>query len=223
MRRLSLPLTLLTVAGLAACAIAEDAPSRATQAAQATPETPAVTALAIGSKAPMTDVKMKNVDGKDVTIAGLKGTKGTLVVFTCNACPFAKAWEQRIVTLGNTWSKKGIGVIAINPNDPAKVAEDGYAQMKERAKARKMAFPYAVDASSDIARAYGATRTPEAFLFDAEGTLVYHGAVDDNRDAAGVKTRYLEEAIKAIAAGQAVPTAETKSVGCTIKWRNAKA
>jgi peroxiredoxin len=178
------------------------------------------TPLALGSAIPMADAKLKNVDGKDITIANVKGKKGTLVVFTCNACPWAKAWETRIVELGNTWAPKGIGMIAINPNDPSANREDGYDVMKSRAKQRGMKFPYVVDATSDLARAFGATRTPEVFLFDAEDKLVYHGAVDDNgREPDKVSERYLADALTAVSSGKEIAVAETKAMGCTIKFR----
>jgi peroxiredoxin len=176
--------------------------------------------LALGESAPNADVAMKNIDGKDVTIDGVKGEKGTLVVFTCNACPWAKAWETRIAELGNAYRKKGIGVIAINPNDPSVAADDSYDVMKKRAKERKMAYPYVVDATSDVARAFGATRTPEVFLFDASGKLVYHGAVDDNaKEPKKVQARWLRDALDAVVAGKAVAMTETKALGCTIKFR----
>ena len=181
------------------------------------------TALALGSKAPMATTKMKTAAGKDVSIADVKGAKGTLVVFTCNACPYAKKWEERIVKLGNEATKKGIGVIAINANDPAVNATDDYANMVARAKERGMKYAYALDATSDIARAFGATRTPEAFLFDSAGKLVYHGTVDDNcDDASAVKQPWLANAVWAVAGGKPVPVAETKSIGCGIKFRAAK-
>ncbi len=180
-------------------------------------------ALALGAKAPMADTRMKTAAGTQVSIADVKGAKGTLVVFTCNACPFAKKWEERIVKLGNQASKKGIGVIAINANDPGVNPADGYATMVTRAKERHMKFAYAMDSTSDIARAFGATRTPEAFLFDARGRLVYHGTIDDNADdAKAVKQPYLANAVWAVAGGKAVPVAETKSLGCGIKFRAAK-
>ena len=181
------------------------------------------TALTLGSKAPMATTKMKTASGKDVSIADVKGAKGTLVVFTCNACPYAKKWEERIVKLGNEANRKGIGVIAINANDPAVNVTDDYANMVTRAKERSMKYAYALDATSDITRAFGATRTPEAFLFDAAGRLVYHGTVDDNcDDASAVKQPYLANAVWAVAGGKAVPVAETKSIGCGIKFRAAK-
>jgi len=179
------------------------------------------TSLALGAKAPMATSKMKTANGKEVSIADVKGAKGTLVVFTCNACPWAKKWESRIVQLGNDAGKKGIGMIAINSNDPNVNAADGYDEMVVRAKERGMKFAYAYDATSGIARAFGATRTPEAFLFDASGKLVYHGTIDDNADdAAAVKDPYLANAVNAVAGGKAVPVAETKALGCGIKFRS---
>ena len=180
----------------------------------------ATTALAIGKSAPKADVKMVNVDGKSTSIAEVKGAKGTLVVFTCNSCPWAQAWQARIAELGNTYAKQGIGVIAINPNDPGVKPEDDMAGMKDRAKLLSLEFPYVMDATSDVARAFGATRTPEAFLFDAKGKLVYHGAVDDNgREPDQVTARWLNDALSATVAGKAVAVKETKSLGCSIKFR----
>lgn len=176
--------------------------------------------LDIGKEAVATDVKMRSVDGTQVSIADVKGEKGTLVVFTCNHCPWAKAWEERIVSLGNEYSTKGIGVIAINPNDPTVYEDDGIEAMKARADARGMKFPYVVDATSDVARAYGATKTPEIFLFDAAGKLVYYGAVDDNaEEPQNVEQPYLANALQAVVSGEAVPVPTTKAIGCSIKFR----
>ncbi|HZN54621.1 MAG TPA: thioredoxin family protein [Candidatus Polarisedimenticolaceae bacterium] len=177
--------------------------------------------LPMGAAIPMGDVKMKSVDGKDLALADVKKPAGTLVVFTCNHCPFAKMWETRIVELGNTYAAKGIGVVAVNANDPAVAADDSYEKMQERAKQRGMQFPYVVDATSDVARAFGATRTPEVFLFDAEGKLVYHGAVDDNgQEPEKVTHAYLKNALDAVVSGKEVPVKETKSIGCGIKFRS---
>ena len=184
--------------------------------AQDAPPTP----LTLGATIPRAEAKLRNVDGKDVTIASLKGRKGTLVVFTCNACPWAKKWEARLTRIGNEALKRGIGVVAINANDPERNKEDGYEVMQARAKDRGMKFAYAMDRTSDVARAFGASRTPEAFLFDASGALVYHGAIDDNADDAAKVTRpYLEDAVNAVAAGKGVGTAQTKALGCSIKFR----
>jgi peroxiredoxin len=174
--------------------------------------------LNIGDKAPDTTVKMKNVDGKEVSIADAAGKNGTLVVFTCNHCPFAKAWQERIAAIGNSGKDKGVGVIAINSNDPTDYAEDGYAEMQKRAQTLGFTFPYVVDGTSDVARAFDAKRTPEAFLFDKDGKLVYHGAIDDSQDASAVKDHFLQDAIAASTAGQPVANKETKFVGCGIKF-----
>src|SRR5688572_27119925 len=128
--------------------------------------------LDIGQPAVATAVKMQSVDGRMLSIADIKGAKGTLVVFTCNHCPWAKAWEQRIVEIGNAYLDKGVGAIAINPNDPTVYEDDAIEKMKARAQEKGMKFPYVVDATSDVARAYGASKTPEIFLFDATDKLV---------------------------------------------------
>lgn len=176
--------------------------------------------LALGTGMAAADVKMKDVTGEGISISDTRGEKGTLVIFTCNACPWVKAWEERIVSVGNAARSQGVGVIAINANDPNKVAEDSYEVMQKRARERGMEFPYVVDSTSDVARAYGATRTPEVFLFDAEDRLAYHGAIDDNaKDASAVEQDYLKDAVQAVAAGKPVPVAETKALGCTIKFK----
>ena len=177
--------------------------------------------LAIGASIPMTDAAMKNVDGKDINLKSVSQGAGTLVVFTCNHCPFAKKWESRIVAIGNDYAAKGIGVVAINANDPKLNADDSYESMQRRAKEKGMEFPYVVDATSDVARAFGATRTPEVFLFDKGGKLVYHGAVDDSADdAEKVQNAYLKQALEAVVKGAEVAVKETKSIGCTIKFRS---
>jgi peroxiredoxin len=180
-----------------------------------------VLALTLGAAPPSSAVKMKCVDGRELSLTDAKGAKGLLVVFTCNHCPYVKAWETRIASLGNEFAARGVGVIAVNPNDPAQYPEDGFEPMQQRARERGFAFPYVVDATSGVARAFGATRTPEAFLFDATGRLVYHGTIDDNgEDEAKVTKPYLRDALEAVAAGKAPAVAETKSIGCSIKFRN---
>jgi nitrous oxide reductase accessory protein NosL len=176
--------------------------------------------LALGEPAPAADVRMKNVDGREISIAEVAGTKGTLVLFMCNACPWVKAWRARIVAIGNRCRQEQIGMIAINSNDPGTVPEDDFPTMQKDAKTFRMRFPYVVDATSGVAAAFGATRTPEAFLFDAGGRLVYHGTIDDNAKEPGrVKARYLEDALRAVREGRAVAAAETKALGCSIKFR----
>jgi len=177
--------------------------------------------LAIGASIPMADASMKSVDGKEINLKSMMQPAGTLVVFTCNHCPFAKKWESRIIELGNDYAAKGIGVVAINAYDPKVAPDDSYEAMQQRAKEKGMEFPYVVDATSGVARAFGATRTPEAFLFDKSGKLVYHGAIDDNADdAAKVEKAYLKSALEAVVNGAPVLVPETKSIGCSIKFRS---
>jgi peroxiredoxin len=177
--------------------------------------------LSIGASAPSAATKMKSaLDGKSVSIADVAGKAGTLVVFTCNHCPFARGWERRIADLGNAYAKKGVGVILINANDPAKYPEDGFAEMQARAKSLGLQVPYVIDDTSNVARAFGASVTPEAFLFDKTGKLAYHGTVDDNHtDPAKVTKRYLADALDAVVAGKPPAVAETKGIGCGIKFR----
>jgi len=176
--------------------------------------------LAIGQVAPLRDVAMKNVDGREISFTSAAGRKGTLVLFICNHCPWVKAWQTRIASVGNAALEQGIGVIAVNSNDPSALPEDGFEQMKARAREVGYRFPYVVDATSEVARAFGATRTPEAFLFDAAGKLVYHGAVDDNaRDEKAVKNPWLRQAVEAVERGKPVPVAESKALGCGLKLR----
>ena len=185
---------------------------------QGEPETPA--ALAIGSPAPLKDTAMKRVGGRPLSIAGAAGKKGTLVLFICNHCPWVKAWQSRIAAIGNAAPSQGVGVIAINSNDPAAFPADDFEGMAKRAKQARYRFAYVMDETSDVARAFGASHTPEAFLFDASGKLVYHGAIDDNaHDAKAVQQRWLADAVTALQKGQPVPTAETKALGCGIHGR----
>jgi peroxiredoxin len=169
----------------------------------------------------MSQVAMKNaVDGKEITIAKASGKNGTLVVFTCNHCPWAKKWAGRIVELGNTYQQKGIGVILINSNDPNMNKSDSVEGTAEEAKQRGMKFPYVIDSTSGVAKAFGATKTPEAFLFDKGGRLVYHGTIDDNADdPAKVTKPFLKDALLAVASGKTPAVKETKSLGCGIKFR----
>jgi peroxiredoxin len=175
--------------------------------------------LKLGDNAPQTAVKMKNVDGREISIADIAGGKGTLVIFSCNHCPFVKAWEGRIAEISNAYKDKGVGVIIINSNNPTDYAEDSFDQMQKRTEKLGLKVPYVVDATSDVARAFGATKTPEAFLFDKDGKLVYHGAVDDSKKASDVEKHFLRDALDALLAGKNVPIQETKFVGCSIKFR----
>lgn len=171
-----------------------------------------------------TDFKLKNVDGKFVSLADYKKAKGFIVVFTCNHCPFAVAYEDRIIALNNKYASKGYPVIAINPNDPAVQPKDSYEQMQQRARDKKFTFPYLFDEGQKIYPVYGATKTPHVFLLNKEkGNLIvrYIGAIDNNHaNAADVTEKYVEKALEELLAGKAVSLAETKAIGCSIKAGN---
>jgi hypothetical protein len=177
-------------------------------------------ALSIGDAMPVANAALVNVDGRELSLAKVVGPKGTLVIFSCNHCPWVKAWEGRMVELGNAYGTKGVGIIAVNSNDPKAYPDNDLPRMQERARDRNYLFPYAVDTTTEVARAFGATHTPEVFLFDASGRLVYHGTIDDNaRDEENVKHTYLRDALDAVLAGKVPVVQETKALGCTIVLR----
>jgi peroxiredoxin len=167
------------------------------------------------------DFSLKNVNGKMVSLSDYKDAKGFIVVFTCNHCPFAKAYEDRIIALDRKYSKLGYPVIAINPNNPDKQKEDSYELMKVRAKEKGYTFPYLFDDGQKIYPQYGATKTPHVYILQktSKGNQVkYIGAIDDNyEDEAAVKIKYVENAVDALLKGNEVPVKETKAIGCTIK------
>jgi peroxiredoxin len=177
--------------------------------------------LAIGAAMPLTDVPMMNVDDQTVTLDQIKGEKGTVVVFWCNHCPWVVNWRDRFVKLADDYTPKGFGFIAINSNDPKTVAGDSLEAMKTFAKEHHYKFPYTVDAGSKLAVAYGATKTPHVYVFNAEQKLVYVGAIDDNGNSAEKVTKtYLRDALEALLAGKPVATTQSKALGCTIKFYN---
>ena len=168
------------------------------------------------------DFKLKNVNGKMVSMADNKSAKGFIVVFTCNHCPFSQAYEQRIIALHKKYADKGYPVIAINPNDKDIVPEDSFEEMQKRAKENKYPFPYLWDETQATARSYGAVRTPHVFVVQKEGDkfmVRYIGAIDDNADdPAAVKDKYVETAVNELLEGKSVKQNFTKAIGCTIKW-----
>jgi peroxiredoxin len=169
------------------------------------------------------DFKLKNVNGKMVSLAGSRDAKGFIIIFTTNHCPYAKAYEDRIIELDKKFKNQGYPVIAINPNDPVAYPEDSFENMKVRAKEKGFTFPYLFDETQKIAKSYGATKTPHVFLLAKEsGKLIvkYVGAIDDNyQDANAVKHEYVAGAIAALKAGKKVDPDQTKAIGCSIKWK----
>ncbi|RVT77376.1 thioredoxin family protein [Flavobacterium sufflavum] len=174
------------------------------------------TAYKIGDTA--TDFKLKSVDGKMYSMSDYKSAKGFIVVFTCNHCPFAKKYEDRINDLAKKYKSKGYILLAINPNDPVAEPADSFDMMKVRAKEKGFAFPYLLDEGQKIFPQYGATKTPHVFLLDKNRIVKYIGAIDDNVDsAADVKEKYLENAIAALESGKTPSPETTKAIGCSIK------
>ena len=174
----------------------------------------------VGDKA--ADFSLKNVDGKMVSLSDYNTAKGFVVIFTCNHCPFAKAYQDRIIAIDKKYKPKGYPVIAINPNDPELVPEDSYTEMQKRAKEKGYTFPYLIDAKQEVFREYGATNTPHVFLLqkDKSGEYIvkYVGTIDDNyQDASAVKKTYLTDAIDALLAGKDPDPNTTKAIGCSIK------
>lgn len=183
--------------------------------------TTAVTGLEPGSEAK--DFKLKNTDGKQVALADYKSAKGFIIVFTCNHCPYAKAYEDRIIALDKKYKSLGYPVIAINSNDSAAYPDDSYPEMVKRAKKKKYSFPYLYDQSQDVAKTYGALKTPHIFLLHKENNKMmvkYTGAIDDNSDdVKKVTQKYLENALSELMAGKEITVKTTKAIGCGIKWK----
>ncbi|MDZ4845919.1 MAG: thioredoxin family protein [Chitinophagales bacterium] len=170
------------------------------------------------------DFKLKNIDDKMVSLADYTEAIGFVVVFTCNHCPYAKLYEDRLVALDKVSKKKGYPVIAINPNDAASHPEDSFDNMKKRAKDKGFTFPYLVDETQEVAQAFGAAKTPHVYLLQKEeGKLkvVYIGAIDDDTENTKKdKVKYVENAIDAVEKGEKPNPDFTKAVGCTIKWKS---
>jgi peroxiredoxin len=171
----------------------------------------------------VSDFNLKNVDDRMVSLSTMSEAKGYILIFTCNTCPYAKMYEDRIIALDAKYKALGYPVIAINPNDPSQSAGDSFAEMKKRARAKGFEFPYLLDESQDVAKAYGATRTPEVYVVvkSASGMkLMYSGAIDDNhKDANAAQKKYVEKAMTEIMAGSKVQTNFTKAIGCGVKWK----
>ncbi len=172
------------------------------------------------------------LDSRVISFA-LKGTDGQIrrpedyphakvlgIIFSCNHCPYAQAWEGRVIQTQRDYAARGVQFLVVNSNDPVKVPDDSFENMQRRAHLKGYPFPYLFDETQEIARAYGATRTPEIFLFDQRRVLQYHGAPDDNyEDPSAVHDPYLRNAVDALLADKVPPVSETRPVGCTIKWK----
>lgn len=168
-----------------------------------------------------TDFSLKSVNDKMVSLKDFKDAKGFVVIFTCNHCPFAKAYEDRIIAIDKKYKGLGYPVIAINPNNPDVQKDDSFELMKKRAKEKGFTFPYLFDDGQKIYPQYGATKTPHVYLLQktSKGNIVkYIGAIDDNySDESAVKTKYLENAINSLLNDEEIAVKTTKAIGCSIK------
>lgn len=175
--------------------------------------------LAVGTKAPAFELT-NAVNGETVRFAPGDG-KLSVVVFTCNQCPYAKAFEDRIVSLGNEYTKRGVVFYAIDPNDDTAYPVEASSEMKSRATAKHYPFPYLKDGDSKVARAFGARVTPHIFVIDKAGVVRYRGYVDDSARPEERQHAGLKDALDSLLAGNAVATTSTKAFGCSIKFKPA--
>jgi thioredoxin-related protein len=174
--------------------------------------------LPLGSVVPKADNKLKDISGKEVTLNEAKKENGLLVMFSCNTCPVVINNQTRTNEICQFASKQNIGVVLLNSNEANRKSSESLAAMQEYAKGQGYSWYYAEDKNNELADAFGAMRTPECFLFDKNGKLVYHGAIDDSpSDAAGVNRVHLKEAINEVVTGKEVSVKQSKSVGCSIK------
>lgn len=168
-----------------------------------------------------TDFSLENIDGKMVSLKDFKKAKGFIVVFTCNTCPYAVAYEDRIEALNKKYAKKGYPVIAIMPNNTDVKPGDNMEAMKRRAQEKGFTFPYLMDKEQKIYPQYGATKTPHVYILEKSKTgniVKYIGAIDDNyQDAAAVQEKYVENAVNNLLKGDAVKVKKTRAIGCSIK------
>lgn len=175
--------------------------------------------LKIGDKLP--EFNLKNIDGNYYSANDLSSNiQALIVIFSCNHCPYVKAYEDRIIAIQKDYSEQGVKVIAINSNDDTNYPEDSFEEMIKRSKQKNFNFLYLRDDSQEVAKSFGATHTPEVFLFNKEQKLVYHGKIDDNwQNPDEVKTHYLRIALEECLSGKEIQFPETYSIGCTIKWK----
>lgn len=174
--------------------------------------------LPLGSTLPLGDVQMEDISGRNLSLNEVKGDNGLLVIFSCNTCPWVIKWEDRYPLVQELATVNDIGIILLNPNEDYRDKGDGMEDMILHAEKAGYNLPYVLDKNHRVADAFGASRTPQVYLFNAEDKLIYVGAIDDNANsAADVEEFYLEDAIEQLSAGQAITRSSTKSIGCTIK------
>ena len=179
----------------------------------------ASTMLPLGTQAP--DFSLPNVDGQTVSLSNFSDKRGLMVMFICNHCPFVIHLRSALAAFADDYQAKGLGVVGISANDVSTHADDSPEKMVEEAKTAGYAFPYLYDETQETAKAYKAACTPDFFLFDGNGALVYRGQFDDSRPESGIPVTGadLRAACDAVLAGEAVPEPQKPSIGCNIKWK----
>jgi peroxiredoxin len=171
----------------------------------------------LGDPAPA--FSLPGVDGADHSLEDYGDAELLVLIQSCNHCPYVQAWEGRMTETQRDFADRGVQVVAVSSNDARGYPEDSFPEMKARSQREGFAFDYLYDESQGLARALGAERTPEVFVFDRDRKLRYHGAIDDNRDDRAVEQRYLRDALEALLDGRDPPVAETPAVGCSVKYR----
>lgn len=173
--------------------------------------------LSIGAEAP--DFELQDTDGHVHSLADATDAPATVVIWTCNHCPYAIAWHDRIAQTAKEYNDKGIRFYAINSNDAERYPKDSYAAMQERVKEGEWPLPYLHDSTQEVANQYGAKTTPDVFVFDSEMKLSYRGAPDSNYEDESQNAQWLRDALEGLLAGEEIAQAETEPVGCSIKWK----
>ena len=172
--------------------------------------------LEIGDPAP--SFTLPTTDGGEVSLNEVAGGPASILAFWCNHCPYVQAWEERFNAIAREYSDHGVTTVAVCANDPVIQPGDGFDAMVVRAAERGYVFAYAQDRTQQVARAYGAERTPEVFVLDSAGDVAYPGAIDDATDPDAVTAHHLRDALDAVLDGRAPAVSTTPAVGCTIKW-----
>lgn len=209
---------LMLLAGL--CLLLKNSPAMASALGEPTKKA----GLGYGIGEAVADFKLKNIDGKMVSLKDFNSAKGFVIIFVSNHCPFSKSYEDRILGIDRKYAALGFPVIAINPNDPEAYEEDSFANMQTRAKEKGYTFPYLTDNTQAVTKLFGSIRTPQAFVLKKENgqvTVQYIGAIDNNaQDPFNVTKHYVTDALNNLLLNKPVVTTTTKAIGCAIKWKS---
>jgi peroxiredoxin len=172
--------------------------------------------LELGATAP--DFDLPGTDGTSHSLASFARSPVLVVVFSCNHCPYVKAYEERMVEIQKDYAARGVQLVAVNSNDESAYSEDSFEEMVKRAREKGFNFPYLRDKSQTTVESYGAVCTPHVFAFDGDRKLRYRGRIDDSKDPANVKSPDLRNALDDLVSGHPVRTPDTRPFGCSIKW-----